>query len=213
MSSIDTVVFDIGNVLIPWDPRWLYRKLLPDDEAIERFLREVDFQAWNLRHDAGQPFALGIAEHGDRFPHYRPLLQAYFDRFEESMGSAIAGTLALVRQLRASGYRTLALTNFSAETFRRTLARYPFLNEFEGIVVSGEEHLVKPDPEIYQRLCSRYGVEPARSVFIDDSAPNVAGAQNIGMHALRFSSPEKLRIDLATLGVRVPDTAQTDGDA
>lgn len=112
MSSIDTVVFDIGNVLIPWDPRWLYRKLLPDDEAIERFLREVDFQAWNLRHDAGQPFALGIAEHGDRFPHYRPLLQAYFDRFEESMGSAIAGTLALVRQLRASGYRTLALTNF-----------------------------------------------------------------------------------------------------
>ena len=91
MSSIDTVVFDIGNVLIPWDPRWLYRKLLPDDEAIERFLREVDFQAWNLRHDAGQPFALGIAEHGARFPHYRPLLQAYFDRFEESMGSAIAG--------------------------------------------------------------------------------------------------------------------------
>ena len=129
------------------------------------------------------------------------------------MGSAIAGTLALVRQLRASGYRTLALTNFSAETFRRTLARYPFLNEFEGIVVSGEEHLVKPDPEIYRRLCSRYGVEPARSVFIDDSAPNVAGAQNIGMHALRFSSPEKLRIDLATLGVRIPDTAQTDGDA
>lgn len=213
MSSIDTVVFDIGNVLILWDPRWLYRKLLPDDEAIERFLREVDFQAWNLRHDAGQPFALGIAEHGARFPHYRPLLQAYFDRFEESMGSAIAGTLALVRQLRASGYRTLALTNFSAETFRRTLARYPFLNEFEGIVVSGEEHLVKPDPEIYRRLCSRYGVEPARSVFIDDSAPNVAGAQNIGMHALRFSSPEKLRIDLATLGVRIPDTAQTDGDA
>ena len=213
MSSIDTVVFDIGNVLIPWDPRWLYRKLLPDDEAIERFLREVDFQAWNLRHDAGQPFALGIAEHGARFPHYRPLLQAYFDRFEESMGSAIAGTLALVRQLRASGYRTLALTNFPAETFRRTLARYPFLTEFEGIVVSGEEHLVKPDPEIYRRLCSRYGVEPARSVFIDDSAPNVAGAQNIGMHALRFSSPEKLRIDLATLGVRIPDTAQTDGDA
>ena len=213
MSSIDTVVFDIGNVLIPWDPRWLYRKLLPDDEAIERFLREVDFQAWNLRHDACQPFALGIAEHGARFPHYRPLLQAYFDRFEESMGSAIAGTLSLVRQLRASGYRTLALTNFSAETFRRTLARYPFLNEFEGIVVSGEEHLVKPDPEIYRRLCSRYGVEPARSVFIDDSAPNVAGAQNIGMHALRFSTPEKLRIDLATLGVRIPDTAQTDGDA
>ena len=97
--------------------------------------------------------------------------------------------------------------------FRRTLARYPFLNEFEGIVVSGEEHLVKPDPEIYRRLCSRYGVEPARSVFIDDSAPNVAGAQNIGMHALRFSTPEKLRIDLATLGVRIPDTARTDGDA
>ena len=108
MRAIDTVVFDVGNVLIPWDPRWLYRKLLADDEAVERFLVEVDFSSWNLRHDAGQPFAQGIALQGERFPHYRDLLQAYFDRFEESMGEAIQGPVALARGLRSSGSRTLA---------------------------------------------------------------------------------------------------------
>jgi 2-haloacid dehalogenase len=199
----DTVVFDIGNVLIPWDPRRLFRKLLPDDAAIERFMVETDFLAWNLAHDAGQPFAEGIARHGQLFPHYRHLFQAFFERWEETLGEPIAGTLALARELRAAGYRTLALTNFSAETFARALRLHPHLGEFEGIVVSGHERLLKPDPAIYLRLCERFHVEPARAVFIDDSLPNVEGARSIGMQAVHFASADQLREELKALCVVV----------
>ncbi len=202
-ANIDTVVFDIGNVLIPWEPRWLFRKLLPDDAAIERFMAETDFLTWNLAHDAGQRFAEGIARHGTAFPHYRHLFEAFFERWEETTGEPIAGTLALARELRAAGYRTLALTNFSAETFPRALRLHPHLDEFEGIVVSGHERLVKPDPAIYRRLCERFRVEPARSVFIDDSLPNVEGARSIGMLAVNFVSADQLRDELRGLGVVV----------
>mgnify|MGYP003374643864 CR=1 FL=1 len=136
MAPIDTVVFDIGNVLIPWNPRWLFGKMLTDEVALDRFLHEVDFSAWNAQHDAGQSFARGIAELGARFPHYRHLLQAYFDRWEECIAEPSEEAVALPRQLRAAGYRTLALTNFSTETFPRAVRLNPFLNEFEGIVVS-----------------------------------------------------------------------------
>ncbi len=200
-SSIDTVVFDIGNVLIPWDPRWLFRKLLPDDAAIERFMSETDFLAWNVAHDAGQPFAEGIVRHGQAFPHYRHLFEAFFERWEETIGAPIAGTVALARELRAAGHRTLALTNFSAETFPRALRLHPFLDEFEGILVSGRERLLKPDPAIYLRLCERFRVEPARALFIDDSLPNVEGARSIGMQGVHFVSVDQLRDELRGLGV------------
>jgi 2-haloacid dehalogenase len=201
LQTIDTVVFDIGNVLIPWDARWLFGKLLPDAAAVERFMTEVDFTAWNLQHDAGQPFAEGIARHGAAFPQYRHLLQAYFERWEDSIGAPIEGTLAIARRLRAAGYRTLALTNFSAETFPRALRLHPYLNEFEGIVVSGVEGLTKPDPAIYRLLCSRYRVAPARALFIDDSPKNVEGARAIGMQALHFRSADALQDDLHALGL------------
>lgn len=202
MQAIDTVVFDIGNVLIPWDARWLFGRLLPDGLAVERFMREVDFTAWNLQHDAGQPFAEGVERHSAAFPHYRHLFEAYFEHWEESIGEADAGTLAIARKLRAAGYRTLALTNFSSETFPRALRRHPFLAEFEGIVVSGDEKLTKPDPAIYRLLCARYHVAPARSVFIDDSERNVEGARAIGMHGVHFRSAELLRQSLLDLGVK-----------
>ena len=202
MQPIDTVVFDVGNVLIPWDPRWLFRKLLPDEAAVERFLREADFGTWNAQHDAGQRFEHGIARQGAAFPHYHHLFQAYFDRWEESIAEPIHGSVDLARKLRVAGYRTLALTNFSAETFPRALRLNPFLEEFEGIVVSGEEKLMKPDAAIYLRLCERFAVQPAHAVFIDDSLHNVEGARRIGMHALHFTSVEQLRGDLDTLGVK-----------
>jgi 2-haloacid dehalogenase len=203
MPPIDTVVFDIGNVLIPWNPRWLFSKMLTDEEALDRFLDEVDFAAWNAQHDRGQSFAQGIAEHGARFPHYRHLLQAYFDRWEECIAAPLEESVALTRKLRASGYRTLALTNFSAETFPRALRLNPFLHEFEGILVSGEEKVMKPDPAIYRLLCERYSVAPRQSVFIDDSLPNVEGARRIGMHALHFRSTDELLEDLDALGVKI----------
>lgn len=200
-DRIDTVVFDIGNVLITWDPRWLFRKLLPDDGAIERFMTETDFVGWNVAHDAGQRFADGIARHGEKFPHHRHLFQAFFDRWEETLGGPIADSVALSRELRGAGYRTLALTNFSAETFPRAVRLHPFLSEFEGVVVSGREGLIKPDPAIYHCLCARYQVEPQRAVFIDDSLPNVHAAQAVGMHAIHFTPQTRLRKELEALGV------------
>lgn len=203
MSHIDVVVFDIGNVLVRWDPRWLFRKLLPDEAAVDRFLTEVDFFDWNAEHDAGQQFAQGIADKGQRFPHYRHLLQAFFDRWEESLGPPIEGSVALARQLRASGYRTLALTNFSAETFPRATRLHSFLDEFEGVLVSGQEKLMKPDPAIYRLLCERYQVNPTQAVFIDDTLGNVEGARQIGMQGIHFQSTDQLTQDLRELGLRV----------
>ena len=201
MIAIDTVVFDVGNVLIPWEPRRLFRKLLPDEAAVERFLDEVGFNDWNAQHDAGQPFAYGIARHGAAYPHYRHLFAAYFERWEESIGEPIGGSVSLARQLRAAGYRTLLLTNFSRETFPRALALNPFLNEFDGGLVSGEEKLMKPDPAIYRLLCERYQVSPARAVFIDDNPRNVAAAADLGMHGIRFTAPPQLGDELRSLGL------------
>ena len=203
MRAIDTVVFDIGNVLIPWDPRWLLRKLLPDETALERFMSETGFIQWNAQHDAGQAFAQGIEKQGASFPHYRHLFQAYFERWEEIIAPPIQGCVSLARKLRTAGYRTLALTNFSAETFPRAIRLNPFLSEFEGIVVSGEEKMMKPEPAIYTLLCDRYAIQPARAVFIDDSLHNVEGARHIGMHAVHFNSVEQLHEDLHALGITV----------
>jgi 2-haloacid dehalogenase len=203
MSSIQVVVFDIGNVLIRWDPRWLFRKILTSEAAVDRFLADVDFFDWNAQHDAGQLFEKGIADKGALFPHYRPLLQAFHDRWEESLGPPIEGSITLSRQLRASGYRTLALTNFSAETFPRAVRLHEFLTEFEGIVVSGHEKLMKPDPAIYRLLCERHQVVPSQAVFIDDTAKNVDGARQIGMHGIHFQSADQLARALRDLGIRV----------
>ena len=203
MRAIDTVVFDIGNVLIPWEPRWLFRKLLPDEAALERFMSEVDFGQWNAQHDAGQTFADGIKKQGAAFPHYRHLFQAYFERWEETIAPPIQGCVRLAERLRAAGYRTLALTNFSAETFPRAVRINPFLTEFEGIVVSGEEKMMKPEAAIYKLLCQRYAIQATRAVFIDDSLNNVEGARRTGMHALHFTTVEQLLDDLNALGITV----------
>lgn len=203
MSQIDTVIFDIGNVLFPWEPRWLFRQLLPDAAAVERFLSEVDFTAWNAQHDAGLPFAIGIARHGARFPHYRHLFQAYFERWGETVGAPFAESVAVLHELKTHGIRVLALTNFSSEKFPLARERYPFLAEFEGIVVSAEEGLVKPDPALFERLFARYGVTPARAVFIDDSAANIASAARLGLHTVHFTAPERLRGSLRALDLPV----------
>lgn len=200
---IDTIVFDLGNVLIPWEPRWLFRKLLADEAAIERFLDEADFNRWNALHDAGQPFAVGIESHGAKFPHYRHLLQAYYERWEESVAPAFEESVGLLRELKGAGLRVLALTNFSAETFPRARRLYDFLGEFEGIVVSGNEGLIKPDPAIYELLFKRYGVTPEHAVFIDDSAANVETARRLGMHAIHFTAPHLLRQHLRELALPV----------
>lgn len=202
-STVDTVIFDLGNVLIRFDPRRLFRKLLPDDASIERFFEETGFHAWNLEMDGGKRFADGIAEQSRRFPHYRPLFKAFFHRWDETVGEPIAESIDLLRTLKREGISTYALTNFSAETFPLALARFPFLADFDGAVVSGRERLLKPEPAICRRLLQRYSVEPANAVFIDDKLENVETARDLGLHGIHFVDPAAVRMALRELGLPV----------
>jgi 2-haloacid dehalogenase len=203
LNQIDTVVFDLGDVLIPWNPRNLYRKLFKDEESMERFLAEVCTPAWNLEQDRGRSIAEGTAILIAAFPGQEAMIRAFYERWTEMLGGVIEGSLALLLDLKRAGYRVLALTNWSAETFPIARLRYPFLEEFEGIVVSGVEGLIKPDPAIFQLLCERYGLVPQQAVFIDDNAPNLVGAKTVGMNCIHFNSPARVKEELALLGVRL----------
>ena len=200
-ERIDTVVFDLGNVLIGWDPRRLYRQLIDDEAQMEWFLSEVCNSEWNEQQDAGRPWAEGTALLRARFPEHAELIDAYHLRWKETLVGPIDGSVAILAELKARGVRLLALTNWSQETFPIARQLYPFLQWFEGIVVSGEECLVKPDSRIYQRLLERYAVDPTAALYIDDSARNVAAAAALGMHGWWFRDPAGLRERLVELGV------------
>ena len=205
MSSPTTptaVVFDLGGVLIRWDPRHLYRRLMPEDE-IDAFLDEVGFHAWNHEQDAGASWGPAVEEHAARFPHHRELLAAYPARFAESLDGPVEGTVAILEELHAAGTRLVALTNWSAELFPHAEAAFDFLGLFEGIVVSGREGVAKPDPAVFDLLLSRYDLDPARTVFVDDSPANVAAAAAVGLTALVFTGADRLRADLSRLGLLV----------
>jgi 2-haloacid dehalogenase len=200
-KRIDTVIFDLGNVLIGWDPRRLFRQLIEDEAQMDWFLREVCSSEWNEQQDAGRPWAEGTALLRARFPEHAGLIDAYHLRWKETLLGPIEGSVAILAELKARGVRLLALTNWSQETFPVARQLYPFLQWFEGIVVSGEERLVKPDLRIYQRLLERYAVDPATALYIDDSARNVAAVEPLGMHGWRFHDPAGLRDHLVELGL------------
>ncbi|TDE07356.1 HAD family hydrolase [Jiangella asiatica] len=195
------VVFDLGGVLVDWDPRYLYRTLLSDDDAVERFLAEVTTSEWNAQQDAGRTWADAVATLTDRFPEHSELIAAYDTRWIETIGGQIEGTVDILRELRADGVGLYALTNWSAEKFPLAVERFEWLSWFAGIVVSGTERMVKPDPRIYQVLLDRYGLDAASTVYIDDNPPNVTAAAQLGMTALHFTGPDRLRADLRRLGL------------
>ena len=198
----DAVVFDLGEVLINWNPRHLYRKLFPGDEAgMERFLTQVCTSEWNLAQDAGRPLAEGTALLVAEHPDQAALIEAYYGRWEEMLAGPIEDTVDILARLRQAGVRVLALTNWSTETFARARRRFPFLDWFEGIVVSGAEGIVKPDPRIYRILVERYRLTPGRTVFIDDLPHNVEAATAAGLIGLRFVGAQKLAEDLRRLGL------------
>jgi 2-haloacid dehalogenase len=203
-GPIDTVVFDLGNVLIQWDPRHLYRKIFGADEAaMEYFLSEVCTMAWNEQQDRGRSWEDGIAEAIARHPAYAPQIRAFYERWEEMIPGALEDTVDILQQLRTLNVRLLALTNWSAQTYHFAEARFPFLSWFEGIVVSGRERLVKPEPAIYQLLIQRYQLRPETTAFIDDSLRNVAAAQDQGLQAIHFHGAGALRLQLQVLGIPV----------
>ena len=201
-SSFDTLIFDLGGVLIDWNPEYLYRKLFDDEAAMSHFLTHICTPEWNAEQDAGRPLAVATQLLLDQYPAHETHIRAFYDRWPEMLGGPIAGTVDLLEELRQVGsHRLLALTNWSGETFPIAQARYDFLGYFEGILVSGDEKLKKPDPRIYRLLIDRYAVDPARSIFVDDSAKNVAAASELGIHAIQFHDPAQFRAELEALGV------------
>lgn len=200
-TAIDTFVFDLGNVLINWDPRHVYRKLFQDEAEMERFLAEVCNHDWNIQMDAGRPFADGVAELVGRYPDQADLIRAYRDRWPEMLGGPIPGTVDLLSRLRADGRRLFALTNWSNETFPVALERYDFLGWFSYIAVSGDLGLVKPDPAIFRHLTGACGLDPARTLFIDDSRVNIESAARLGFATHHFSEPSLLAAHLLDWGL------------
>ena len=205
-SSRSVVVFDLGGVLIDWNPRHLYRKLFGgDDAAMEHFLATVCTQDWNERQDAGRSFAeaaeLLCAEHPDK----RALIEAWGARFDEMMAGPIHGTVEILAALRDSAVPLYALSNWSAETYPVAERRFDFLGWFQGVLISGREGMKKPDPRIFQLLLERYAIAPEQAVYIDDSARNVEAAAALGIHAIHFdghdTGPVALRRELAGLGL------------
>lgn len=200
--TLDAVVFDLGGVLIDWNPRYVYRSLFGGDEAaMERFLAEVCTPAWNMELDAGRPWREAVDMLADLHPEQRDLIIAYDERWPEMLGGPIEGTVEVLADLRRAGVRVAALSNWSAEKFPIARSRYPFLGWFETVVVSGEVGICKPDPRIYRHLLERTRLVPSSTVFVDDSAANVAAAAALGMTALRFQDPRWLRSDLEDLGL------------
>jgi 2-haloacid dehalogenase len=199
-ASPTTVVFDVGNVLVDWDPRHLYRNVFANTARMEWFLSEVCHPAWNLAQDAGRPWAEAEQEAIARHPGSEAEIRAYRARWHEMISGDITGSVAILEELAAKRVPLYAITNFAADTFAETCDRFPFFRHFKGIVVSGTEKIIKPDARIYHLLATRYGLDLSACVFIDDSAKNCIGARATGMHAIDFLSAADARQKLQGYG-------------
>ena len=202
MQQIQTIVFDLGGVLVDWNPMYLYRKIFStESEAIE-FLELVCTFDWNEEQDAGRSLAEATDVLLQQFPEKELPIKAYYTRWEEMLGGPIEGTVELFSQLkRTKRFKTYALTNWSAETFPKALARYDFLHWFDGRLVSGEEKTRKPFPEIYTALIQKFNLNPATSLFIDDNLRNIIPAKSMGFNTIHFTNPESLETGLKELNL------------
>jgi 2-haloacid dehalogenase len=200
-SQIRTVLFDLGGVLVDWNPRHLYRRLFADEAAMEQFLATVCTQAWNEEQDAGRPFQQAVEALIARYPQHAAAIRVYDLRWEEMLRGTIEDSVAILGELRARGVPLFALTNWSAEKFPLARARFGFLAWFDGIVVSGEEKLKKPDPRIFQCAIRRFGLDPVRTLYVDDAEKNIAAASLLGFETHRFVEAGALRARLVACGL------------
>ncbi|MEI9918881.1 MAG: HAD family phosphatase [Bacteroidota bacterium] len=202
MSKIDTVVFDLGGVLIDWNPRYLYRKLFSTEDEITWFMDNICTSEWNDMQDAGRSFADATEELVKRHPEHEVPIRAWYGRFPETISGAIEPTVEVLTKIRdKKAHRLYALTNWSAESFPWAQQNFEFLSWFEGIVVSGQEKTRKPFADFYHILLKRYSIDPARTVFIDDNIKNIKGANEVGLNTIHFTSAPELEKELKKLGV------------
>ena len=206
MTKRSVAVFDLGGVLIDWNPRYLYRKLFDgDDAAMEHFLANICTSQWNVQQDAGRTLAEGCALLKKAHPEHAKYIDAWMERYEEMLAGPIHGTVDLLAELRSRGVPIYALSNWSAETFPAAQKRFDFLRWFDGILLSGHVRLIKPDPRIFKLFFETHGVDPVRAVYIDDLQHNVDSATTLGMHGIRFTDPSALRAELMKVGL-IPDS-------
>lgn len=196
---VDTVLYDLGNVLVGWDPYGPFEGLSHDE--VDAFFAETDFLARNHEQDAGRPWAELRALVEESWPQHAHLVDRYVDGFSASLTGPVPGSAEIVDELLAAGTRLYGLTNWSAELFHHAVPAAPSIGLLEGIVVSGEVGLAKPDPEIFRLTIDRFALDPARTVFVDDSPRNVEAARSVGLHAVHFTSAEALRLELVRLGL------------
>lgn len=200
-TTIEAVVWDIGGVLLDWEPRQVYRTLFDDHDEMEYFLAEVCTPEWHAALDRGVSYEGPCAELAERHPRYREMIWAWGQRREEMVVGEIDGSIEILRTLIERGIPCYGLTNMEADTYPARAERYPFFTWFDGTVVSSYEGVVKPDPEIFRRLLGRYELTPASTVMIDDSARNIETARSLGMQTVHFQSAQQLRSELERLGV------------
>ncbi len=199
---VTAVVFDIGNVLLKWDPRFLFRELLSDEAAVEHFLTEICPPSWNLEQDRGRSWADGVRIQSELYPEHAPLIEAWNQRWHETVPGPVEGMPALVEELVAAGIPLHIISNFSAEKFNEIRQRYkPLFACFREIVISAHVRLVKPQPEIFEHLLSRTGLKPQACVFVDDIKAYAQAAEQAGMRGLVFRGEAPLRQELIALGL------------
>ena len=202
---IKNIIFDLGGVLIDWNPAYVYLDVFEGDQKkMERFFDEICTLDWNENQDAGYPLAQATEDRVKLFPEHEDLIRMYYGRWEEMLGESISGTVTILKKLIDNpNYRVVALTNWSAETFPVALKKFDFLHWFEGIVVSGTEKTRKPFDDIYQTTINRFNISPESTVFIDDNLRNIKGAETLGINGIQFINPPQLAAALGTYGIEV----------
>ncbi len=200
IPTIDTIVFDLGGVLVDWNPRHYYREVFDSEEEMEYFLAEICNNSWNEQQDAGRKFAEATTLLAEKHPEYRQQIMGYDTQWEKMMKGTIDETVQLLETLKTSGrYKIYALTNWSAEKIPFAYQRFDFFRHFDGMVVSGEIEMIKPNEDIFQHLFEKFSITPARAVFIDDNAKNIETAQRLGMQIVHFTSPQQCKEALEDL--------------
>jgi 2-haloacid dehalogenase len=194
MANIDTIVFDLGGVLIDWNPDYVFRHIFVDDRERKWFLDNVCTPDWNEEQDGGRSIVEGTNQLIQKFPHHESNIRAFYERWEEMLGGPISGTVDILRHLKFNtALKLFALTNWSSETFPIALNKYEFLHWFDGILVSGKEKTRKPFPDIYQKLVVRFSIDPNHAIYVDDNARNLAPAKALGFSCIHFKSPEQFQ--------------------
>jgi 2-haloacid dehalogenase len=198
--KIENIIFDFGGVLVDWNPRYLYKDLFQDDNEMEYFLKNICSEEWNSEQDRGRSLSEGTVLLQNKFPEYYSMIQIFYDKWETMLKSDIPGTVLLLYKLKAK-YKVYGLTNWSAETIPVIYKRFSFFKEFDGIVVSGQEKMIKPDKQIYYLLLDRYNLKAENTIFIDDNINNVRIAEQIGLHGIHYENSSQLETRLSSLNL------------